>query len=52
VRVNGDEITLKRIRIKKNIVELIPSNPEFPVRRFPAEEVEVVGKLVGIIRKT
>lgn len=52
VRVNGDEITLKRVRIKKNTVELIPSNPEFPVRRFPAEEVEIVGKLVGIIRKT
>ncbi len=52
VRVNGDEITLKRIRIKKNTVELMPSNPEFPVRRFPAEEVEIVGKLVGIIRKT
>jgi repressor LexA len=52
VRVNGDEITLKRIRIKKNVVELIPSNPEFPVRSFPVEEVEVVGKLVGIIRKT
>jgi len=52
VRVNGDEITLKRIRIKKNIVELIPSNPEFTVRRLPAQEVEIVGKLVGIIRKT
>jgi SOS-response transcriptional repressor LexA len=43
---------LKRIRIKKNTVELIPSNPEFPVQRFPAGEVEIVGKLVGIIRKT
>ena len=52
VRINGDEITLKRIRIKKNIIELIPSNPEFPVRRVSAEEVEIVGKLVGIIRKT
>ncbi len=52
VRVNGDEITLKRIRVKKNIIELISSNPEFSVRRVPVEQVEVVGKLVGIIRKT
>lgn len=52
VRIAHEEITLKRLRKKGSIVELVPSNPDFPVREVPAEHVEIVGKLVGIIRKT
>ena len=52
VRVGGDEITLKRIRKKYQQMELIPSNPDFEVRSVPADQVEILGKLVGIIRKT
>ena len=51
VRVE-DEITLKRIRRNDDRIELLPSNPDFPVRSVPAEQVEILGKLVGIIRKT
>jgi repressor LexA len=51
VRVDREEITLKRIRKKNHIVELIASNPNFPKRSVDASEVEVIGKLVGIIRK-
>ena len=47
-----DEITLKRIRKHEERIELLPSNPEFAVRSVPAEQVEILGKLVGIIRKT
>ena len=51
VRVEG-EITLKRIRETGDRVELLPSNPEFAIRSVPAEQLEIIGKLVGIIRKT
>jgi len=48
----GTEITLKRIRKIADKIELIPSNSEFPVRCVSAEEVEILGCLVGIVRKT
>ncbi len=51
VRVAG-EITLKRIRQMEDRIELLPSNREFPVRSVPADQVEILGKLVGIVRKT
>lgn len=51
LRIEG-EITLKRIRKNNDRIELLPSNAEFPVRSVPAEQVEILGKLVGIIRKT
>lgn len=51
VRVGGDEVTLKRIRLRGDKVELIASNPAYPPRRVPAAEVEIIGKLVGIIRR-
>ena len=46
-----DEITLKRLQIKADKVHLLPSNPEHPVRVVPAASLEILGKLVGIIRK-
>jgi SOS-response transcriptional repressor LexA len=30
---------------------LLPSNPEYSIRVVPASQVEILGKLVGIIRK-
>ena len=46
-----DEITLKRLRIDGDRAELLASNPEHPARSVPASQVEILGKLVGIIRK-
>ena len=46
-----DEITLKRLRIEADKAHLLPSNPEHSVRVVPAASLEVLGKLVGIIRK-
>jgi repressor LexA len=46
-----DEITLKRLRIEGDKAQLLPSNPEYSIRVVPASQVEILGKLVGIIRK-
>jgi repressor LexA len=48
---SGDEITLKRLRLDGGLAELLPSNPDHPVRRVPAADVRILGKLVGIVRK-
>jgi repressor LexA len=47
----AEEITLKRIKKNRETVDLIASNPSFPKRSVSAADVEIVGKLVGVIRK-
>ena len=47
-----DEITLKRIRLVGDRCQLIPFNPEFSIREVPARHLQIIGKLVGVIRKT
>lgn len=55
LRINGEEVTLKRINFiqhkGQNICELLPSNPNFPKVCVPAHQVDVIGKMVGLIRK-
>ena len=46
-----DEITLKRLRLDGDKAHLLSSNPEHPTRVVPARQLEILGKLVGIIRK-
>ena len=46
-----DEITLKRLQLDGDKARLLPSNPEHAVRLVPARHVEILGKLVGIVRK-
>ena len=46
-----DEITLKRMRLEDDRARLLPSNPEHAERVVPASQLEILGKLVGIIRK-
>ncbi len=46
-----DEITLKRLRLVGEQAQLLPSNPLHETRIVPAERVEILGKLVGIVRK-
>ena len=50
LRIDG-EITLKRIRLDGDRAQLLPSNPDHSVRVVPARQLEILGKLVGIIRK-
>ena len=51
VRID-DEITLKRIKLVGDSFQLLPSNPDFPVREVPAQSLQIIGKLVGVVRKT
>lgn len=46
-----DEVTLKRIKLDGDQFQLLPSNPEHAIRMVPAQQLEILGKLVGIIRK-
>ncbi len=46
-----DEITLKRLRLAGAQAHLLPSNPLHETRVVPADRVEILGKLVGIVRK-
>lgn len=50
LRIDG-EITLKRLELQGDQARLLPSNPEHEVRSVPAGQLEILGKLVGIIRK-
>ncbi len=48
------EATLKKVRKKRNTLELHSANPAYPVMRFSGEskkKVRIVGKYVGLIRK-
>ncbi len=44
-------VTIKRVRRKGRWVELVPSNPEYAVVRYPAQEVEILGRVVGVVRR-
>jgi repressor LexA len=45
-----DEMTLKYFHRKGSTVQLVPANPSYPVQEFPADQVVVQGKLVGVWR--
>ena len=47
-----DEITLKRVNLVGDIAQLVPSNPDYPVREVAAQNLQIIGKLVGVVRKT
>ncbi|MDE4131655.1 transcriptional repressor LexA [Phaeobacter sp. QD34_3] len=49
--VEGHEATLKKIyRRHNNTVELEAANPAYKTRCYPADQVKVQGRLVGLIR--
>lgn len=53
VLYNGDEATLKKIRYTPQWLEMIPVNPEFPVRRIEGHDMEfcrILGKAVSLSR--
>jgi len=50
LRIEG-EITLKRIRLEGDHFLLLPSNPDHSIRKVPAQQLEILGKLVGIVRR-
>jgi SOS regulatory protein LexA len=48
--VEGYETTLKRYQRQGDMIALEAANPAFKTRVLPADQVEVQGKLVGLIR--
>ncbi len=47
----GDEVTVKRLRQSKGLIELLPENPDFaPIIVRPGEPFEIEGLAVGLIR--
>jgi repressor LexA len=49
--VEQEEATLKRLRKQGGIVALEAANPNYETRHFGPDQVEVQGRLVGLIRR-
>jgi len=49
--VMGEEATLKRLRKKAGSIALEAANPKYQTRVFGPDQIEVQGKLVGLIRR-
>ena len=49
--VDGNEVTLKRLRRKGDSIALEPANPSHKTRIFGPDRVKVQGRLVGHIRR-
>jgi repressor LexA len=49
--VKGEEATLKRLRKKGASIALEAANPSYETRIFGPDQVQVQGKLVGLIRR-
>ena len=48
--VEGHEVTLKRLRKRNNSVALEPANPNYEIRIFGPDQVEIQGRLIGLMR--
>lgn len=49
----GEEVTVKRYRRTKDLIELLPENPEFKIITVdPEEPFAIEGLAVGLIRNT
>ena len=51
VALVGEEATLKRLRKKGASIALEAANPAYETRIFGPDQVQVQGKLVGLIRR-
>jgi repressor LexA len=49
--VNGEEVTLKRLRRRGASVALEPANPRYEVQILPSDSVRVQGRLVALLRR-
>ncbi len=49
--VEKEEATLKRLRKKGTTIALEAANPEFKTRIFGPDQVDIQGRLVGLIRR-
>ena len=51
-RINGEQATLKKLYIEKDHIRLQPANPEMAPMIFRHADVEVLGIVKVIVRKT
>ena len=49
--IDENEVTLKRLRRRGNSIALEPANVRYETRIFPAERVNVQGRLIALLRK-
>jgi repressor LexA len=49
--IDGFEVTLKRLRRRKDAVALESSNPAYQPRIIPADRVRIQGRVVGLFRR-
>lgn len=49
-RIDGEDVTVKRFFRKFNQIELRPENELFSPMFFPAERVEILGRVTGLMR--
>lgn len=48
--IRREEVTLKRFRLDGPTVTLTPANPSLHPMQFPAEEIDIQGVVVGLLR--
>lgn len=49
--IDGEEVTLKRLRRRGQAIALEPANPSYETRIFPPDRVRVQGRLIGLLRQ-
>ena len=49
--IDENEVTLKRLRRRGNSIALEPANVRYETKIFPAERVNVQGRLIALLRK-
>jgi len=49
--VRREEVTLKRFSLSGPVVTLSPANPTLRPMQFPAEDIEIQGVVIGLLRR-
>jgi repressor LexA len=49
--VNNEEATLKTFRREGNMIRLDPANRQYEPQRYRPEQVQIQGRLAGLIRR-
>ena len=47
----GDEVTVKKVSIGKAMITLIPANKDLRPVRYKPDEISIIGKVIGVIRR-
>jgi repressor LexA len=47
----GEEATVKKVSLKRDSITLIPCNKEMEPVTYRADEVRIIGKVIGVIRR-